>query len=122
MPFLLTLVKTLFKLPTSLARPLISPIALLTPPICSITLLNDCFSLSFKVFSNFSLTTLFISSSFDSFDSLITFKFSFTFSSSLSNDLLIESLNSFNTSLTDLLNSLISYDNFSFINNIYILS
>ena len=58
MPFVLTLVKTFFKDPTSLARPLISPIALLTPLICSITFPKDSFNRLFKVSSSLFETKL----------------------------------------------------------------
>ena len=80
----LTLVKTVFKLPTSFAKPLISPIALFTLPIWETTLSNDSFSLPSKVFSNFSETVTLILSNLSLESFLIWVKFSLTVPSNLS--------------------------------------
>ena len=103
-PLVFTFVSTVFKLPTSFANPLISPIALLTPPICSITLSNDCFNFPSNVFSIFSLTVSLILSNFLVLSSLISFN-------CFSKVLLIFS----NSSFVVLLNSLISNVSFSLI-------
>ena len=96
-PFVFTFVSTVFKLPTSFASPLISPIALLTPPICSIKLSNDCFNFPSSVFSNFSFTLSLILSNFLVLSSLISFNSFSNVKLILFNSSFVVRVNSFNS-------------------------